>query len=356
MGNIKKKDATVSILRVLAMLMIVLCHTIEMYPIPYAREIGPLLALGVEVFLLISGYLYGMKTIQNTKQWLLRSYLKIWLPMFFVAVMWFFIFGITKYQANPWCVFIYLFDLQGLGWIHEALTPPQWAGVSYCWFLTIIFICYCLVPLLQRIRKVIVAHPWLFFVGAVAVSYLAGLAKIRFAYFCAFIIGYTIGACRQAEKPLLSGKIGRQCLVSAAFFAGTAALFIVANKGFHSSNFYIFSCWPNLGCGLAVFLFCAVSFFTQKFQRLTQKIVQNKVFCFAESIAFSVYLLHVQFFQRSFDLFGRIENLALATVVFLVLLILFSALFTFVDTRVQAYVGKCIEKIGKKPQKSKTTV
>lgn len=73
MGNIKKKDATASILRVLAMLMIVLCHTIEMYPIPYAREIGPLLALGVEVFLLISGYLYGMKNIRNTKQWLLRS-------------------------------------------------------------------------------------------------------------------------------------------------------------------------------------------------------------------------------------------------------------------------------------------
>lgn len=354
MGNIKRKDATVSILRVLAMLMIVLCHTIEIYPIPYARELGPLLGLGVEVFLLISGYLYGIKTIQNTKQWLLRSYLKIWLPMFFVAVMWFFIFGIGKYQANPLAVFIYLFDLQGLGWIHEALTPPQWAGVSYCWFLTIIFICYCLVPLLQRIRKAMVTHPWLFCIGSVAVSYLAGFAKIRFAYFCTFIIGYTIGACRCAEKPLLSGKIGRQCLVPTAFFAVTAALFVVVNIRFHNSNFYTFSCWPNLGCGLAVFLFSAVSFFTQKFQRLTQKIVQNKVFCFAENIAFYVYLLHVHFFGRSFDLFGRIDNLALATVVFFVLLILLSALFSFVDTRVQAYIGKGIEKIGKNRKKSAT--
>lgn len=284
------------------------------------------------------------------------QYLKIWLPMFFVAVMWFFVFGISKYQANPWYVVSNLFNIQGLGWIHEALTPPQWHGVTSYWFLTVIFICYCLVPILQRIRKTIVAHPWLFFVGTVAISYLAGLVKIRFAYFCAFIIGYTIGACRQAEKSLLSGKIGRQCLVSAAFFAGTSALFIVANKGFHSSNFYIFSCWPNLGCGLAVFLFCAVSVCTQKFQRLTQRFVQNKVFCFAESIAFSVYLLHIQFLQYGFDIFGRIENPALATVAFWGLLILSSALLTFADARVQAYIGKHIAKIGEKPQKSKTTV
>lgn len=64
-----KRDYTISFLRVLSMFMIIICHTVKNYSfIPTSEKLGPIFGLGVEMFLLISGFLYGTKEIANYKK------------------------------------------------------------------------------------------------------------------------------------------------------------------------------------------------------------------------------------------------------------------------------------------------
>lgn len=57
----KEKDITVSIIRVLSMLMIILDHLLPWKGIDNEH----LLSVGVEIFLFISGYLYGDRVLDS---------------------------------------------------------------------------------------------------------------------------------------------------------------------------------------------------------------------------------------------------------------------------------------------------
>lgn len=60
-----KRNSSISIIRVLAMLLIIIGHYFRMVDI-YDYQ---LTAVGVEIFLFISGYLYSDKIIENAKKW-----------------------------------------------------------------------------------------------------------------------------------------------------------------------------------------------------------------------------------------------------------------------------------------------
>ena len=62
----KEKDYSLSMIRFLAMFMVIFCHIFEWigFSAGYSRRLGILgnfLAVGVQLFLMLSGYLYGLK-------------------------------------------------------------------------------------------------------------------------------------------------------------------------------------------------------------------------------------------------------------------------------------------------------
>ena len=73
----------ISLLRVIAMGAIVVCHLLQGYDNPYCY----LFNIGVQVFLAISGYLYGCKTIHSWKSWFMTRFKKLYVPylLFFLV-------------------------------------------------------------------------------------------------------------------------------------------------------------------------------------------------------------------------------------------------------------------------------
>lgn len=99
----------VSYLRVFVMLSIVTCHFMQAFDNKWAWVFN----IGVQVFLLLSGYLYGHKTVSNWKQWLYKRAERIYVPfiIFIIAV-------IPAYALTDMIswkhIVIYIADMQGI--------------------------------------------------------------------------------------------------------------------------------------------------------------------------------------------------------------------------------------------------
>ena len=71
-----ERNYKISIIRILSMISIVLCHIFQAQKMTFAFWLN----VGVQVFLFMSGFLYGKKNIENTWSWIKRQFSKILIP------------------------------------------------------------------------------------------------------------------------------------------------------------------------------------------------------------------------------------------------------------------------------------
>lgn len=142
----------ISILRVIAMLMIVICHVIGYYTfIPGHNHLGQFFNVGVEIFIFISGYLYSNKDIHFTWNFYWKRYKKLCIP----SIVWgFLILCMTKFEA--WKEFpVIILNLTGLNFLKDNWgLLHEFPGMGHTWFLTVIFMCYLMLPMLHRMKSI----------------------------------------------------------------------------------------------------------------------------------------------------------------------------------------------------------
>lgn len=106
---------------------------------------GQFLNVGVEVFFLISGFLFGMRKI-NIKyiEWYKKRFKRI-LPSFYVflvVLLCVYLIVDVKLDISRWL--IYIFCLQGTG--------LYLYGAEHLWFLTVLLMCYLITPIMDWLR------------------------------------------------------------------------------------------------------------------------------------------------------------------------------------------------------------
>jgi len=149
-----EKNMGIKICRVFATISIVLCHLIvKMEFIPYFSAISQLLSVGVPMFIIISGFLYGRKAAEEAshstgvKHFYFGRFLRVSIPCYIWSV---FIFIITI-GKEPINTIIVLLNLQGLPWLCDCFGIDGGNYLAHTWFVTIILICYLFTPVLRRI-------------------------------------------------------------------------------------------------------------------------------------------------------------------------------------------------------------
>ena len=100
----------ISIIRVMAMILIVSCHITQ----GYDQQIAFILNVGVQIFFLLSGFLYGKIAITSIASFVKKRFVKVYIPFIVVvlcSVAIYSIFQITVISTKS--VLLYLLDIQG---------------------------------------------------------------------------------------------------------------------------------------------------------------------------------------------------------------------------------------------------
>ncbi|NBI70859.1 hypothetical protein D3Z50_07265 [Clostridiaceae bacterium] len=127
-------DAGIAFVRAAAAAMIIACHMLQFY----GNALAYWLNVGVEVFLIISGVLYGQRDISAPFGWIRRQWRKVLVPYWVFCLAAVFAYAVF---ANE---YVTLYGCAGL-----LLACKRFPGLGHLWFIPYILLLYLMTPLLQ---------------------------------------------------------------------------------------------------------------------------------------------------------------------------------------------------------------
>lgn len=179
-----RRSFSISLIRFIALIFIITCHIMQRLNCELAWWFN----VGVQVFLCISGFLYGQKKIGEVTSFYLRRFKKILIPYYLVFIS----YGILQFFfANE------IFDWKNF--IKGLLVNPTFRGAEHLWFVHTILMCYVLIPLLAAFRDKYVKSRnslLLFLLLSTEISALFFGPFNQFynpAMIVCFVIGYALG-------------------------------------------------------------------------------------------------------------------------------------------------------------------
>lgn len=143
-------------IRLLAMLSIIACHFCQYYNSEWAWWLN----VGVQVFFIISGYLYGNRSIDAPVPWLKKRFVKILTPYYIFLTL-----AIVGYLiVSP--------ERLGLAnVISSYFVVGTIQGIGHLWFVSYILFCYFITPYLAAIRDYLSKKNLLFAIGSIVVLF-----------------------------------------------------------------------------------------------------------------------------------------------------------------------------------------
>ena len=265
------ESVAISFIRVLAMCLIIACHFTQ----AYGYNIAFLLNVGVQLFFLTSGFLYGKIEITNTWEFYKKRFTKIYIPyVFFVSIVLLVQGLLGTWQFNVRDVAVYALNLQGF-------ISTSVAGLNHLWFLSVLMVCYAITPLLQRLFK---SYPWWLVVMIVLTASIIEFAFIQKMYStCAWILLYVAG---MAYGKYAKAKVSLSVIIgSVIVLAGMLPFFTIDRLV--DADWAHYSVWIH--CALAAFIFAAMYYALPKIIPDTAKLPVLKQI---DAISYEVYLVH----------------------------------------------------------------
>ena len=294
----REKDYSISLLRMIAVISIVFCHSFESSSSILVdkgwilKSIGNYLANGVQVFLIISGFLYGnicgskKNLFSNSKErinFLIKNSLKILKDYWVYCVL--VIFPIYYFKES-----IIFTKKEVLGIL---VTSNVINGVHHLWFISYILFCYFLTPYLFDIKEYLKGKSKKgFIIGIIFVFFIIIIFSYFFKFYfipewiCCYIIGFfmldIINILNYSEKRILKIFI---------FFN-----FIILNVLRYYCNYINSNLFPK-GITLKItqwsqILFAIVAFFiVYKREILSKKL--KKILDFSDKYSYDIYLAHM---------------------------------------------------------------
>lgn len=326
----KRKDYSISCARFIAMCLIVACHMMQRDDFStdiHGAHIGWAFwfNIGVQMFLFISGYLYGKKSKNDTVSFYKKCFPKILVDYYvFIIVMLIIIY------------FSPLLDV-GVSGAFKLLTfSGTVPGLGHLWFVATILFCYLLTPFFSEVINAIDERSSIrFWIEAcillliVQITVMVFLGSFNAAWTNCFIIGMLYSRIEQREKQnrrLFNGIVIVMCLLIVPL---QFRLDYWPHRELPSLIASLYGQFKNYG---HVFLgIAAVILIRFIYKKWNSKNDNHRLLDWSDKYSYDVYLVHHVFVQSSFGCVEFISNRWIALPLAILLTILCSVLLYHVS-------------------------
>ena len=310
-------NPSISIIRVVAMLSIVFGHICSWKGI----NLDQLGGIGVEIFLFVSGYLYGKKQIPDPKRWLVARLERVLVPFWVLSLLLVAFLVISGMFERAFTQFwSTLLNLQGLNRIFYYIPEiggTNLGGLKHCWFLTVIMLCYVFVVLIKnsKLESVIDKHPGFSLLLAGIVQLVCVYVGVQLSYVIQFFIGYFY--CRVEER--LSPTKGIVLAVTTILVVVVCVVRFTAHRMIDGTIFYDRVIARVSFVVIASWIFLLMDTLCHLFSGLTQSVANSKIWSKLDGLSYPIFLVHYMFMHEPFAVDVYIENVYIQIFVFLLL-------------------------------------
>lgn len=301
----------------------------------YTYQLG---AIGVEIFLFISGYLYGNREIADRKQWIIARGRRILVPYWILAAFLCLYLAVSgQWEDSLRQLLSSLLNIQGLNYLlpRAGISLHYVGGIGHCWFVTMIMLCYGLTVLVKgsRLEGYIDSHPRTALLLAVLVQIVLAMAGIQSSYVMQYFIGYFYSRSEariEAQKPQI--YVGCTVLMFALM-----VLRLVANRVIDGTVFYDHVIARLSFNALGVWLYGLVDWTCRHFYTVAAKLTDSGVWKRLDVYSYAVFLVHYMFLKEPFDTEHYFPGEMLQITAMLVL--------TAISAVVLCYMERCINNL-----------
>ena len=293
-------DSSISVARMVAMCFIVACHVLQHFSNPLAFWFNT----GVQMFFVMSGYLYGGRTIKNPLGFIGKNWCKILVPCWGVllgALIGFICLGVELPK--------------GMKLVRTLLLSDTMPGCEHLWFVSNILFCYMMIPLFDSFKRSLKTMSKCYFLVCISLI-VSIIIIIGFAYrpflqaggFVCFVVGYYVAAFREnygGEKL----KTNANALEYFLIFMGTCAFLLRIMFELHPwpglyGKLYL-SMFPYIKSAIGIALFLAIKNYIS--------CPANIVLKFSDRYSYSIYLVHHIFILGPLSIIGSFKMNIIAT-------------------------------------------
>lgn len=336
MSKICNKDYSISCVRFIAMCFIIICHMMQRDDFSsniYGAHIGWAFwfNVGVQMFLFLSGYLYGKKDDIDTIFFFKKNFSKLLVDYYvFVIIMLIIIHFSTLLNIDK-ATIIALITLTG--------TPP---GLGHLWFIPTILFCYLLTPILHSIITVIDKHSTKKrFIESLLFLLLVHEITIRFlSYFNPTLLNcYILG--------MIYSRIERRSKTDISLFyliiIGLCIFMIPIQfkidywshnilTGYFAANYSYFCGYGHVFLGITIIFFIRAIY--NKVSILT---ISHPILDWSDKYSYDVYLTHHIFIQSAFGCVEFIDNRFIALPLAVLLTIIASLALYYISNFIRTH-------------------
>lgn len=324
----QKRDLSISFVRMLAMMFIVICHVMQYYDVELAWWFN----IGVQIFLCISGYLYGRKRILDILVFYRKNFVKILIDyeiVVFAAVAATVLFTDTVITVE---------EIAG-----AVLTVSTIAGGAHLWFIPTILMCYLLTPLYERIFSRAEQSHKLLVPAAVLLFVMNELVfRQMFSYFNAawvncYLIGFALRRFQQ-YRFWYTGSAWLLTLTGAVFISIQASvryLQLITLTDAWRPFYYPMCDYGHVFLGVA--LFCSGRVLLRPFCNIN---LIQRILRLSDRYSYQIYLTHHFFILGPLSLMALTANSYVNVVLILLLTVLTAVLLQKTSAKISAVFMK----------------
>jgi len=240
--------------------------------------------VGVQIFLCISGYLYGQKNVGNIAVFYRKRFIKILVPYYIIFTL----AGVIEVLFFKGQINLFKF---GGGFVLKSTI----AGGEHLWFVPMILFCYVLTPILEAYRDNYINNSQTLLVvtihEVVVVSIFGGMFADFFnpAWLSCYVLGYALGV--NEKKKLIRMKnfmivFGIFAVVGNGIQVYCDHFRCIAFSGYMGTVFRYFQNYNHICLGVFLFLLMKMVFDNIKFSKMTGFLD------IADAYSYETYLVH----------------------------------------------------------------